>query len=88
MRNINVNKIAVENVYLFTGTEEVRGNAKIDQIIQTIAPATFSVTKYDLDISPLSEVIIDAITAVLTLKVIIVKNPYFIRKRNRKGAGL
>ena len=49
MRNINVNKIAVENVYLFTGTEEVRGNAKIDQIIQTIPPATFNITKYDLE---------------------------------------
>ena len=88
MRNINVNKIAVENVYLFTGTEEVRGNAKIDQIIQTIAPATFSVTKYDLDISPLSEVIIDAITVpfLVDYKVIIVKNPYFITKKKQGRA--
>lgn len=88
MRNINVNKIAVENVYLFTGTEEVRGNAKIDQIIQTIPPATFNITKYDLDISPLSEVIIDAITVpfLVDYKIIIVKNPYFITKKKQGKA--
>ena len=70
----------IEEVYLFTGTEEVRKRAKMDRLLANFDPKTTSITKYDFDLISVQDVIADAITIpfLAETKVIIAKNPTFL----------
>ena len=41
--------MALEQIYLFTGTEEVRNRTKIDRVLQQIDQSKTSITRYDAD---------------------------------------
>ncbi len=74
--------MAIEEIYLFTGTEEVRNRTKMERILSSMDEAKTSVTKYDADFINISEIIEDAMTIpfLSDKKVIIVKNPRFLTK--------
>ena len=70
----------IEEIYLFTGTEEVRKRAKMDRLLANFDPKTTSIIKYDFDLISVQDVIADAITVpfLAETKVIIGKNPTFL----------
>ncbi|MBQ8293397.1 MAG: DNA polymerase III subunit delta [Bacilli bacterium] len=74
--------MAIEEIYLFTGTEEVRNRTKMDRILSSMDEAKTSVTRYDADFISIGEIIEDALTIpfLSEKKVIIVKNPRFLTK--------
>ncbi len=74
--------MAVEEVYLYTGTEEVRNRIKMERVINSLDPSRTSVTRYDADFINISEIVEDAMTIpfLADTKVIIVKNPRFLTK--------
>ncbi len=74
--------MAVEEIYLYTGTEEVRNKIKIDRVVNSLDPNRTSVTRYDADFINISEIVEDALTIpfLAETKVIIVKNPRFLTK--------
>lgn len=76
--------MALEEVYLFTGTEEVRNRTKMDRILQNVDQSKTSITKYDADFISIQEIIEDAITIpfLSEKKIIIVKNPRFLTKES------
>lgn len=69
-------------IYLFTGTSEIFIKNRIKRILQGYGKQQYTVIKYDMDNTPLSIVINDAITVPLLedIKVIILKNPTFLTK--------
>lgn len=72
--------MAVEEVYLFTGTEEVRNRTKIERVLSNLDENKTSITKYDADFISIQDIMEDAITIpfLADTKVIIVKNPRFL----------
>lgn len=69
-------------IYLFTGSSEIFIKNRIKRILQSYGKQTYTVIRYDMETTPLSVVINDAITVPLLedLKVIILKNPIFLTK--------
>lgn len=69
-------------IYLFTGTSEIFIKNRMNRIIQSFKKMETTIIKYDMDITPLSQIIEDAITVPLLedLKIIIIKNPKFLTK--------
>jgi large subunit ribosomal protein L6 len=67
--------MALEEVYLFTGTEEVRNRTKMERILQNVDQSKTSITRYDADFISIQDIIEDAITIpfLSDKKVIIVK---------------
>ena len=76
--------MAVEEIYLFTGTEEVRNRTKMERVLSSLDENKTSVTKYDADFISIQEIMEDAITIpfLADTKVIIVKNPRFLTKES------
>ena len=76
--------MALEEVYLFTGTEEVRNRTKMERILQNVDQSKTSITRYDADFISIQDIIEDAITIpfLSDKKVIIVKNPRFLTKES------
>lgn len=76
--------MAVEEIYLFTGTEEVRNRTKMERVLSSLDANKTSVTKYDADFISIGEIMEDAITIpfLADTKVIIVKNPRFLTKES------
>lgn len=74
--------MAVEEIYLFTGTEEIRNRTKIERVLSSLDANKTSITKYDADFISIQEIMEDAITIpfLADTKVIIVKNPRFLTK--------
>lgn len=74
--------MAIEEIYLFTGTEEVRNRTKMERILSQLDANKTSITKYDADFISIGEIMEDAITIpfLADTKVIIVKNPRFLTK--------
>ncbi len=70
----------IEQVYFFTGTEEVRKRIRMERILAELDQKTTSITRYDLDITSIQDVITDAITVpfLAETKVIIARNPRFL----------
>ena len=70
----------IEEVYLFTGTEEVRKRNKLDRLLSNFDLEETSVTKYDAELTSIQEIIADCMTIpfLAEQKVIIVKNPLFL----------
>ena len=70
----------LEELYLFTGTEQVIKKNKIDHILEQINEKETDIIKYDLELTPIQEVITDCITIPFLKKnkVIICKNPVFL----------
>ena len=54
--------MALEEVYLFTGTEEVRNRTKMERILQNVDQSKTSITRYDADFISIQDIIEDAIT--------------------------
>lgn len=83
MRSQHMPSSSVEQVYLFTGNEEVRARAKMDAIINSLHDEKITITRYDLDLINLNEVIKDAITIpfLADYKVLIIKNPHFLTEQ-------
>lgn len=69
-------------IYLFTGTSEIFIKNRIKRILQGYGKQQYTVIRYDMESTPLSVVINDAITVPLLedIKVIILKNPLFLTK--------
>ena len=76
--------MALEEIYLFTGTEEVRNRTKIDRVLQQIDQSKTSITRYDADFISIQDIVEDAITVPFLSdgKVIIIKNPRFLTKES------
>lgn len=76
--------MAIEEIYLFTGTEEVRNRTKMERILSSLDESRTSITKYDADFISIQEIVEDAITIpfLADTKVIIVKNPRFLTKES------
>lgn len=76
--------MAIEEIYLFTGTEEVRNRTKMERILSQLDANKTSITKYDADFISIGEIMEDAITIpfLADTKVIIVKNPRFLTKES------
>ena len=74
-------------LYLFTGTSEVFIKNRINRIIQSYHKMQYTVIRYDMENTPLSTVLNDAITVPLLedLKVIILKNPTFLGKSKEEN---
>lgn len=74
--------MAVEEIYLFTGTEEVRNRTKMERVLASLDESKTSITRYDADFISIQEIVEDAITIpfLASTKVIIVKNPRFLTK--------
>lgn len=74
--------MSIEEIYLFTGTEEVRNRTKMERVLSSLDMNKTSITKYDADFINISEIMEDAITIpfLADTKVIIVKNPRFLTK--------
>ena len=72
--------MAVEEIYLFTGTEEIRNRTKMERVLSSLDANKTSITKYDADFISIEEIMEDAITIpfLADTKVIIVKNPRFL----------
>lgn len=70
----------LEELYLFTGTEQVIKKNKIDHILEQIDEEETDIIKYDLELTPIQDVITDCITIPFLKKnkVIICKNPIFL----------
>ena len=70
----------IEEVYLFTGTEEVRKRNKLERLLSNFDLEETSVTKYDAELTSIQEIIADCMTIpfLAEQKVIIVKNPLFL----------
>ena len=69
-------------IYLFTGTSEIFIKNRMNRIIQSFKNLETTIIKYDMDITPLSKIVEDAITVPLLedAKIIIIKNPKFLTK--------
>lgn len=76
--------MAIEEIYLFTGTEEVRNRTKMERILSSLDESKTSITRYDADFISIQEIVEDAITIpfLADTKVIIVKNPRFLTKES------
>ncbi len=70
----------LEEVYLFTGNEQVIKKSKIDRILENLDSKETDIIKYDLDTISIQEVITDCMTIpfLKQTKVVIVKNPHFL----------
>ena len=70
----------LEEVYLFTGNEQVIKKNKIERILENVDPKETDIIKYDLETISIQEVITDCMTIpfLKQSKVIIVKNPLFL----------
>ena len=70
----------LEEVYLFTGNEQVIKKNKIDRILENVDPEETDIIKYDLETISIQEVVTDCMTIpfLKQSKVIIVKNPLFL----------
>ena len=70
----------LEEVYLFTGNEQVIKKNKIDRILENVDPKETDIIKYDLETISIQEVVTDCMTIpfLKQSKVIIVKNPLFL----------
>ena len=73
----------LEEVYLFTGTEQVIKKNKMDRILENLKPEETDIIKYDLDTISIQEVIADCMTIPFLKKnkVIIIKNPRFLQSQ-------
>lgn len=70
-------------IYLFTGTSEIFIKNRMNRIIQGFKKEETTIIKYDLDTTPLSHILEDAMTIPFLedLKIIIIKNPKFLTKQ-------
>ena len=70
----------LEEVYLFTGNEQVIKKNKIDRILENVDPKETDIIKYDLETISIQEVVTDCMTIpfLKQSKVVIVKNPHFL----------
>lgn len=70
----------LEEVYLFTGNEQVIKKNKIDRILENVDPEETDIIKYDLETISIQEVVTDCMTIPFLKqnKVVIVKNPTFL----------
>lgn len=75
-----IESLGIEQVYLFTGDEEVRARAKMDAIISSLHDEKITISRYDLDLTSLNQVVKDAITIpfLADYKIIMIKNPNFL----------
>lgn len=73
----------LEEVYLFTGIEQVIKKSKMDRILENVKPDETDIIKYDLDTISIQEVIADCMTIPFLKKnkVVIVKNPKFLQSQ-------
>ena len=73
----------LEEVYLFTGTEQVIKKSKMDRILENLKPEETDIIKYDLDTISIQEVIADCMTIPFLKKnkVVIIKNPKFLQSQ-------
>lgn len=71
-------------IYLFTGTSEIFIKNRMNRIIQSFNKLNTTTIKYDMEVTPLSYVLEDAITVPFLedLKIIILKNSKFLTKNN------
>ena len=69
----------LEELYLFIGTEQVIKKNKIDRILDNVNTEETDIIYYDLEITPIQDVIVDCMTIpfLKKSKVIICKNPIF-----------
>ena len=70
----------LEELYLFTGTEQVIKKNKIDRILENVDTEETDIIKYDLELTPIQDVITDCITIPFLKKnkIIICKNPILL----------
>lgn len=73
-------------VYLFTGTSEVFIKNRMNRIIQGYNKQKYTIIKYDMETTPISTILNDAITVPLLedLKIIILKNPLLLSKEKEE----
>jgi len=69
----------LEELYLFCGTEQVIKKNKIDRLLENVNEEDTDIIKYDLELTPIQEVVTDCLTIPFLKKnkVIICKNPVF-----------
>lgn len=77
---MSLHDMAIKNIYLFYGEEQLIISNKISHLIREIPTNEHNISIYDLDESNLLDVIQDASMApfLADYKVIIVKNPHFL----------
>ena len=70
----------LEEVYLFTGNEQVIKKTKMDRILENVKSQDTDIIRYDLDTISIQDVITDCMTIpfLKKSKVIIAKNPRFL----------
>lgn len=70
----------LEEIYLFTGNEQVIKKTKMDRILENVKPEDTDIIRYDLDTISIQDVITDCMTIpfLKKSKVIIAKNPRFL----------
>lgn len=70
----------LDTLYLFTGSEEPVIKTRINRLIDDLNKTKSTITKYDLDLTPLKTIIGDAITIpfLAEQKIFILKNPKFL----------
>ena len=69
----------LEELYLFCGTEQVIKKNKMDRLLENVDEEETDIIKYDLELTPVQDVITDCLTIPFLKKnkVIICKNPVF-----------
>ena len=70
----------LEEVYLFTGTEQVIKKNKMDRILSNLDPKETDIITYDAEITTIQEIVADCMTIpfLKAQKVIVIKNPIFL----------
>lgn len=70
----------LEEVYLFTGNEQVIKKNKMDRILSNLNPKETDIVTYDAEITSIQEIVADCMTIpfLKAQKVIIIKNPVFL----------
>lgn len=74
----------IDNLYLFTGSEEPVIRTKINRLVDELKTVNSEITKYDLDVTNLRKVIVDAITIpfLADQKILILRNPKMLAANN------
>lgn len=70
----------LDEVYLFTGTEQVIKKSKMDRILDNVDKKEADIIHYDAEVTSIQEIVADCMTIpfLMSQKVIIVKNPVFL----------
>lgn len=70
----------LEDVYLFTGNEQVIKKNKMDRILSNLDPKETDIVTYDAEVTSIQEIVADCMTIpfLKAQKVIIIKNPIFL----------